>query len=441
MTAAAQLALQSRYEGYAYSYPHKTAYRPLAVPVSLDGLWASERRDALFLYLHVPFCEMRCGFCNLFTATGAEPGVHRRYLAAMKRQAAQLQRALGAGARFARLAIGGGTPTLLDDGDLEGLFDLSRRLGADPARIPASVETSPITATDGKVTLLKQAGVSRVSIGVQSFVDSEARAAGRSQQSSVVLAALDRLAAAAFPALNIDLMYGLPGQTVQTWLKSLGEALRFHPAELFLYPLYVRELTGLGRVGGAASSLRHECYQAGRAFLLSEGFEQTSMRMFRRSGRAAAPEEPSYCCQTDGMVGLGCGARSYTASLHYGSPFAVSAGPVRGIIDAYLAAPDAYFAEAAYGFALNGEEQRRRFVIQSLLQAGGLDLASYFRRFLTRALFDLPEIGDLCDAGLASPAAAGSIRLTEAGMAASDAIGPLFYSPNVRRLMGSCELQ
>lgn len=440
MTSIAQIAAQPAYEGYAYSYPHKTAYRPLAEPVPLGGVWAAERRDALFLYVHVPFCEMRCGFCNLFTAVGAEGEAMRQYVAAMRRQAVEVGRALGGSARFARLAIGGGTPTLLDTAGLEELFVLARQCGADPALIPASIETSPVTASAEKVALLKQAGVQRVSIGVQSFVESEARAAGRPQQSSVLFAALDRLAASAFPVLNIDLMYGLPGQTIESWLGSLRTALRFHPAELFLYPLYVRELTGLGRVGGSASALRRECYEAGRAFLLAEGFEQISMRMFRRPSLAAAASGPAYCCQTDGMVGLGCGARSYTSALHYGSRFAVAAGPVRRIIDTYIAASGADFAEASYGFALDDGEQRRRFVIQSLLQAEGLDQAAYSRRFLTSAALDLPELEELCNAGLAA-VDAGFIRLTSAGMAASDAIGPLFYSPRVRRLMQEYELQ
>jgi oxygen-independent coproporphyrinogen III oxidase len=62
---------QSPYQGYVYAYPHKTAYRPLSPRPALRDVWAAEERSALFLYLHVPFCEMRCGFCNLFTRTGA----------------------------------------------------------------------------------------------------------------------------------------------------------------------------------------------------------------------------------------------------------------------------------------------------------------------------------------------------------------------------------
>ena len=67
MMSLEQSLRQSLYSSYAYSYPHKTAYRAFETPLPLVDAWATERKDALFLYLHVPFCEMRCGFCNLFT--------------------------------------------------------------------------------------------------------------------------------------------------------------------------------------------------------------------------------------------------------------------------------------------------------------------------------------------------------------------------------------
>ncbi|MCC6540442.1 MAG: STM4012 family radical SAM protein [Bryobacterales bacterium] len=412
------------YEGYAYSYPHKSAYRPLDEPVDLAALWARERREALFLYVHVPFCEMRCGFCNLFTAVNLDGDTHARYLAALERQWTQVRAALGSGdAKFARFAIGGGTPTVL------GAVLLARLL----ALAPGSVETSPLTATAEKVALLRAAGVARVSIGVQSFVEEEARAAGRSQSNAVVRAALERIARAGFASFNIDLMYGLPGQTASSWLASLGEALTFAPTEVFLYPLYVRALTGLGRTGVTPEdALRRTCYDAGRAFLLAEGFEQISMRMFRRGG--APPAGPQYCCQTDGMVGLGCGARSYTRALHWSFEYAVSAAPVRSLIDEYSAAPDSAFTSARYGIALDGDEQRRRFVIQSLLQADGLDLAAYTARFRSEAMADLTALPQLIEAGWARREY-GALRLTEEGLAQSDAIGPRLYSPAVRARM------
>jgi oxygen-independent coproporphyrinogen-3 oxidase len=90
------------------------------------------------------------------------------------------------------------------------------------------------------------------------------------------------------------------------------------------------------------------------------------MRMFRAL-HAPALDSPVYCCQEDGMVGLGCGARSYTHALHYSSEYAVGARGVRAILNDYVKKDAAAFDHADYGFALEPDEQRRRYIIQSQL--------------------------------------------------------------------------
>src|SRR3954453_10639089 len=112
-TAADPLLDGSPYRGYTYAYPHKTAYRPFPTPLPLQTVWAAEPRTALFLYAHVPFCEMRCAFCNLFTQARPAAGRAGDSLAAWARQA-ETARASLPDASSARLAVGGGTPTFLD---------------------------------------------------------------------------------------------------------------------------------------------------------------------------------------------------------------------------------------------------------------------------------------------------------------------------------------
>jgi oxygen-independent coproporphyrinogen-3 oxidase len=293
--------------------------------------------------------------------------------------------------------------------------------------------------------MLRERGADRVSIGVQSFLEHESEAAGRAQRTADVERALDTIRACGFPTLNIDLIYGIPGQTVASWLDSLRAALRYAPEELYLYPLYVRPLTGLDRRAdtgsndGAWDAQRLACYRAGRELLLSSGYAQTSMRMFR-SAHAPAQEGPVYCCQEDGMVGLGCGARSYTRELHYSSEYAVGGAGVRAILADYIARPDQSFDAAHYGIALTAEDQRRRFLIQSILQVDGLDLAAYQRRFGTSALDDLPELAELEQFGLAAITDA-RIVLTDGGLERSDTIGPWLYTAGVQTLMEAYELR
>ncbi len=133
---------------------------------------------ALFLYLHLPFCEMRCGFCNLFTTVNPQAGLVTAYLDALERQASAVDAALGP-RQWARLALGGGTPTFLAPAELHRVFDLAERLGAPLGSVPVSAETSPQTADGPRLAALRARGVTRVSMGVQSFIEAEARAAGR----------------------------------------------------------------------------------------------------------------------------------------------------------------------------------------------------------------------------------------------------------------------
>lgn len=439
------------YESYVYAYPHKTAYRPLRPRPSLADLWRGEDKTALSFYAHIPFCEVRCGFCNLFTRVGAPDELTTRYLDALERQARQVRAALdesGDAPGFANAAIGGGTPTFLDAAGLSRLFDLVEKvMGVELGAVPLSVEASPSTAIPDRLAVLAERGTTRLSLGVQSFDEVEARAAVRPQKTGEVERALDAIRAAAIPILNIDLIYGIDGQTEASWLRSLDKALAWRPEEIYLYPLYVRPLTGLARIGrspadeadDADAAWDHDrlaLYRAGRDHLVAHGYELTSMRMFRRTDAPRIDGGEDYACQTDGMIGLGCGARSYTSSLHYSFDYAVSAHEVRGIIDDYVTTEG--FAHAEVGYALDEDEQRRRHFLQSLLQADGLDEHAYRERFRTSPRDDFaPEIARLRAAGFIEDA----LRLTPEGLAWSDGIGPLLFSSRVREAMRAYELR
>lgn len=433
MSASLQALLRGpRYIGYTYSYPHKTAYRPFDSPRALDSVWSDDDRGALFLYAHVPFCEMRCGFCNLFTRIGAQEDKIDAYLGQLARQADRVRNTLG-DARFARVAFGGGTPTLLSPAQLERLFSAAQRLAGSDEHLPIAIETSPRTTTPERLEVLRRWGVDRVSIGVQSFFDDELKAMGRPSTEAQARAALELLRRFEFPVLNIDLIYGASTQTVASFLSSVDQALTYDPEELYLYPLYVRPLTGLGRHGKQARDGREALYDAARERLLDAGYEQISLRMFRRADRSDA-DAPRYSCQDDGMVGLGCGARSYTRALHYSDDWAVGSPSVRGIIDEWIERDPASFGHAHYGIELPDAEQRRRFVIQSVAVREGLPLEQYRTRFGSDALADVPQLRDLLEHGLLEHQAEALVP-TARGLAWADAIGPWLYTEHVRDRM------
>jgi len=427
----------SAYQGYAYSYPHKTAYAPLAPPRPLTEIWAGEPKRALELYVHVPFCAMRCGFCNLFTTVGAEDDAVTGMLSQLAVEARQAAAALGP-AQFARVAIGGGTPTFLAARQLDRLLTIvTDRFGAGPTDLPTSVEASPETVTADKLAVLRRHGVQRLSLGVQSFLDSEARALGRPQRRAVVEQALERITAAGFPTVNIDLIYGVPGQTVASWLASLDAALAWSPAEIFLYPLYVRPLTGLARSARITPEpdIRLELYRAARQRLVAASYQQINMRCFRRSGPAAS-RHARHHARTDGTVGVGCGARSTTAALHYSSEYAVGRAGVREILAGYLARPPESFRMAHFGVVASQQDRRRALILREMLETAGLSRDDYRRAFGTDVLEDVPQLALLAETGLAVVGEA-HLRLTDAGLERADAIGPWLYTAEISKRMES----
>lgn len=433
------------YWAYSYSYPHKTAYRPLDRPLPLQEVWAGEDVRALFVYVHIPFCEMRCGFCNLFTMAKPREGLNNTYVGTLRRQARQVRRALDAAGtpEFVRLAVGGGTPTQLDVDALAEVFDLlHEELGADGRALPTSCEVSPETVTPEKLALLRERGVDRLSMGVQSFVEQETKAARRPQQLEIVHEALRLIQAAGFPTRNLDLIYGLPHQTPESWAESIEACLAYEPEEIFLYPLYVRPLTGLGNSPKQWDDLRRALYRQGRDMLLARGYRQSSMRLFvKPRPDAPAHEALEYRCQRDGMIGLGVGARSYTERLHYSAEYAVGRRGVVSIIEDFVARDDEALAHVNYGVQLSDEERRRRHAILSLLSSEGLDAAFYTERF--------GEPVEVLFGGELEALAAEELvwrdgqtwRLTARGLEWSDVIGPWLYSEPVRTRMDAFELR
>ncbi|GGG00381.1 coproporphyrinogen III oxidase [Paenibacillus albidus] len=423
----------SPYRSYLYSYPHKTAYGDLQPPLPLAELWQSEPAESFFLYMHIPFCGARCGFCNLFTLPDKRADVHTRYVDALERQAREWSAFTGH-KPFARFAIGGGTPTLLAADQLRRLFSIAVDImGLDTGTTSISVETSPETISVEKLDILKDAAVDRVSMGIQSFVAAESAAIYRPQQPDEVYRALELLGRYDFPVLNLDLIYGLPGQTVESWVYSLNRALAYAPEEIFIYPLYTREHTIVKPdTIRLQEDIRIECYNAACELLEQHGYRQYSMRRFAKE--AAGTDKPilDYSCQEEGMVGLGCGARSYTRNVHYASRYGVSRKATESIIADYVAAE--HYDTADYGIMLSLGEQKRRFILKAILHSEGLALTDYSGRFGTTVWQDFPELALLPASGLARETD-GVLRLTPEGLGYSDSIGDWFISGEIRGRM------
>lgn len=427
------------YIQYMYSYPHKTAYRPLTGVFLRDFVHLLEG-GGHGMYVHIPFCQAKCGYCNLFSVTGQSSYAVEKYLQAVERQCMQYAELLKPKKTvFSELVIGGGTPLYLSEQQLAQMFGMLRDYFAYSRDLDIVVETAPNQTSVGKLTLLKQAGVTRVSMGIQSFQDQELTALGRQHRVQTARKALHLLKSMDFACVNVDFIYGIPGQTVQSLLASLTEALASEPDEIFLYPLYIKHGAGMENQGIVPDSTQaYEQYRHASSYLRSAGYRQDSMRRFVRAAQAVPRSYQE--CGFGTSLALGCGGRSYLGNLHFCTPYAITKETCLARLAEYEQTKD--FTQITHGLLLSEQEMKRRYVIRHLFLMPGLMQERYEQAFGSRALQDFPLLQTWMDSGfvkLHKKDGGTFLALTEAGMGLSDALGPQLISPQILAAMEDWE--
>ena len=204
----------------------------------------------LGVYISVPFCRTKCSYCN-FASGVFSRAVFDRYVdrvCADIEKAPQVAREMGGQMERAvdSIYLGGGTPTVLEPGQLKRIFSAVRSQFDVSPGAEITVECAPGTLTPAMLESLLRCGVNRVSLGVQSFVDQEAAAVGRQHNRTKVLEEIARLRSAGIANINIDLIAGLPHQTAESWNFSLAEAIATGSPHVSVYMLEVDEDSRLG---------------------------------------------------------------------------------------------------------------------------------------------------------------------------------------------------
>lgn len=428
---------QKRYDQYMYSYPHKRAYYPLEGA----AVWAALAQwdgEELTLYVHIPFCSGKCGYCNLFSLASAKEDVRKRYMDTVCRQIRQY----GAGLskkqfKIKQVILGGGTPFILSIEQFLQLFEaLEQAFHFSLLNCGFDIETSPGETTEEKLLFLKQRGMRRLSIGIQSFKEEELKRIYRHHGVKSCHEALAVIKKVGTESLNVDLIYGIEGQTEESFQESLRMALLYDPDELFLYPLYIRRDTMLyGRMRIDESRI-YELYQFAVGFLRTEGYKQTSMRRFVKIRPDAGILNGEVSCGFESMLSLGCGGRSYIGDLHFCEPYEVNAEICYEILENYMQKD--HFMDGLKGYALNQDEQMRRFIIKNLGYYNGLSLAEYAECFGQDLLFQFGELWQELNADGQILIGGGRITLTPKGMGNSDCILAMWISEAVNRGMNRC---
>jgi coproporphyrinogen III oxidase-like Fe-S oxidoreductase len=405
-------------------------------------------RDAFGVYVHVPFCSSRCHYCDFVTYTGME-GLRRPYAAALLDEAGLAVAGLGPEPpTVTSVFVGGGTPTLLPTGDLARVLERLRALLPHAPGAEVTVEANPETVDRAVAEGLAAAGVTRVSMGAQSFDDRVLAALGRTHGAARVGEALAALRAAGVPAVNLDLIYGCPGEDDASWAATLAAAVGLGPEHLSAYALGIEPATRFGRLVAAGrmsapdDDLLADRYEAACAALAAAGYAHYEVSNWARESVVhpaphAAPDHPcgaGPCAPPPAAtqsprVGMherlsGGAAHASRHNLTYwrrGRYLGLGAGAhefdgatrswnVAGV-PAYLAAVGAARRPAAGQERLGAAEARFEALALRLRIADGLDPAE------ARALGVDPggaAAAELRDAGLLAPGP--RLRLTERGM-------------------------
>ncbi|HEX5735835.1 MAG TPA: radical SAM family heme chaperone HemW [Blastocatellia bacterium] len=270
------------------------------------------------IYIHIPFCERKCTYCN-FNTTDFADTLAARYIAAVAREIAFW------GGRIPEsvdtIYFGGGTPSIVEATEIARLIEACRESFDVAPATEITIEINPATLSRRKLDEWRAAGINRASVGVQSFLDSDLAALSRTHTARQARDTIDALAGAGFDNISLDLIAGLPEQSLADWEFNLDQALGLRPAHLSLYLLEIKEGTQLyaqlkrGQRPRPDDDLAAEMYRVVCASARDAGYEHYEISNFAlrddaSPGRLRSKHNMKYWTGAS-FYGMGCGAHSY----------------------------------------------------------------------------------------------------------------------------------
>ena len=338
----------------------------------------------LGIYLHIPFCERKCRYCDFLSFPYAETNILREYAVALKEEI-RIQSEAWPYRLVDTIFIGGGTPSLLEPNDVGMLISCIKEnfhVSIDPE---ITLEANPNSVTEQKLRDYRAVGVNRLSLGIQSFDNDVLRFLGRLHDKNQALNAYQKAKRAGFDNINLDLMFGIPGQTMKKWTDTVRQATFLRPQHISLYSLSIEEGTPL-----AASLEKNEFMQTPQA--LDREMYHEALKMMRQAGythyeisNAALPgregrHNMKYWSYKE-YLGLGLGASSFIHGSRYKN--------VDSMID-YLECIKTHTAPIDAGSVENYtlREEMGIYVFTGLRRAGGISL-EHFRKCFGQELFDV----------------------------------------------------
>jgi oxygen-independent coproporphyrinogen-3 oxidase len=386
----------------------------------------------LGVYVHVPFCERVCPYCDFPVVAvhgrrqrALSPALEARYVDALL---AELDQRLAAweGRSLQSVYLGGGTPSLLSVASIERLLAAVRAAFASDAEIEVTLEVNPSTVERSRLPGFRDAGVTRLSIGVQSFDDTVLRRLGRAHRAGEARATLAAARAAGYAQVSLDLLFGVPGQNEASLARDLAEVAAFGPEHVSAYGLTVEAGTPYAR-GVARGRLRLPEPDAAAAWtervwdaLADVGLRQYEISSFARAGCEAVHNRRYW--ERLPVLGLGMGAWSSEPATSE-APFGARRANARELA-AYLDAVEAGRApDAGPPEILSCETARFEATFLALRTRWGLRAEAFAREFgvTPQALYG-SAVAELAAAGMLQQATSGDLRLTRRGRLLADSV-------------------
>jgi oxygen-independent coproporphyrinogen III oxidase len=361
---------------------------------------------SLGLYIHIPFCAAICNYCN-FNRGLFDPALKERYVAALLTEI----REAGDGSAADTIYFGGGTPSLLEPSEVAAIIATCRRSWAIAPDTEVTLEANPETATEERLAGFRSAGVTRLSMGVQSFRDAELSRLSRLHSADKAVAAFHAARAAGFDNISVDLMMWLPQQSVAQWLESVEALVALGPehASMYLLEIYpnapLRDAMARGAWSLAPDDDAAEMYLSGLDRMDDAGYAQYEISNAARPGRESR-HNLKYWTGGD-WLGFGCGAHSTRGGIRWKN---------RAATEEYISAVSAGGPLAIDRCVLTDQERLEEALFMGLRLNVGVDLRAVKSRYGVD-VWDVhgTELQPFVDAGLLVYDD-GSLRMSRQGM-------------------------
>lgn len=331
------------------------------------------------LYLHIPFCHTRCHYCDFNTYAGMLP-LREPYVKALLKEielaGTMAQHADGTHRRSRTIFFGGGTPSLLTVSQITRLLKACFTSFAVDKNAEITIEANPGTLDKEQLQGIRTAGINRLSMGAQSFDAELLKTLGRIHTPEEISQAVEFARAAGFTSINIDFMFGLPGQTMQHWRDTLNRALDLRPEHLSLYSLIIEEGTPFyswtheGRIVSGDEDLCADMYEYADELLRVAGYENYEISNWALPGHHSRHNLTYW--QNLPYIGMGAGAYSTFGKRRFSN--------IREPL-AYIKAVNMQRLPEAESEPVEREQEMAETAFLALRTAMGLHLPTFAQRF------------------------------------------------------------